>query len=114
MAGKYPGKMLVALRLAVLLKRSGKARVRVSERTLKILSQRRILRDAFMIEVRDGLDDLGVVIVRIERGGFALIETSSLEGATPALVKNLMKGYRDLSPSELWEELDLPDDTGDE
>lgn len=110
----YPSIDTVALRLAVLLKRSEKTRARVSEKTLRILSGRSILRDSFVIDVRNALEDLSVVSVRLDRGGFALIATSALEGAPPALVKKLMSEFKDLSDEQLWNELGLPDNEVDE
>jgi len=114
MPSKYAPIETVALRLAVLLKRSEKTRARVSEKTFRILSGRTTLRDSFVVSVRNALEDLGVVSVRLDRGGFALIATSALEGATPALVKNLMPEYKKLSDDKLWSELDLPDSEADE
>jgi hypothetical protein len=114
MQSKYPSIDTVALRLAVLLKRSDKTRARVSEKTLRILSGRSTLRDAFVIDVRNALEDLSVVSVRLDRGGFALIAASALEGAPPALVKNLMPDFRKLPDDKLWNELDLPDNEVDE
>ncbi|WP_186116280.1 hypothetical protein [Burkholderia gladioli] len=111
---KYPSIETVALRLAVLLKRTTKTRARVSEKTLRILSGRTTLRDSFVISVRNALEDFGVVSVRLDRGGFALISTSALEGAPPALVKNLMPDFKKLSDDKLWNELDLPDGEVDE
>ncbi|WP_404991844.1 hypothetical protein [Cupriavidus pauculus] len=114
MQTKYPSIDTVALRLAVLLKRSDKTRARVSEKTLRILSGRSTLRDSFVIGVRNALEDLSVVSVRLDRGGFALIATSALEGAPPALVKNLMPDFKKLPDDKLWSELDLPDNEVDE
>jgi hypothetical protein len=114
MKPKYPSIETVALRLAVLLKRTEKTRARVSEKTLRILSGRTTLRDSFVVSIRNVLEDLGVVSVRLDRGGFALIATSALEGAPPALAKNLMPDFKKLSDDKLWSELDLPDSEVDE
>jgi hypothetical protein len=114
MQAKYSSVDTVALRLAVLLKRSEKTRARVSEKTLRILSGRSTLRDSFVVGVRNALEELSVVSVRLDRGGFALIATSALEGAPTALVKNLMPDFRKLSDDNLWNELDLPGNEVDE
>lgn len=109
MRAKYPTPETVALRLAVLLKRSEKTRARVSEKTLRILAGRSTLRDSLVGSVRDALEDLGVVSVRLERGGYALVASSALEGAPIALAKKLMPEFKKLSDDDLWGELDLPD-----
>lgn len=110
----YPTFRTVALRIAVLLKRSGKQRARISDKTLRILSQRGTLREALVSGVRAHLEDLGIVAIRLDRGGFALIHASALDGAPSALVKHLMPEYRKLDDEQLWNELGLPDDEQDE
>lgn len=114
MQTKYPPVGTVALRLAILLKRSEKTRARVSEKTLRILSGRSTLRESFVVDIRNALEELSIVSVRLDRGGFALIATSALEGAPTALVKNLMPDFKKLSDDMLWNELDLPDNEVDE
>jgi hypothetical protein len=114
MSKGYPSTETVALRLAVMLKRLNKARARVSEKTFRIVSGRKTFREAFIVGVRDAAEDVGVLFVRLDRGGFALIAISSLEGAPPAQVKNLMPDFKKLSDDALWEELDLPGDETDE
>lgn len=74
-----------ALLLALLLLRSDKPRARVSELTVKKLSNRSILRDAFLGYLKSELEEFNVVMARLKRGGFALVDISSLEGA-PAIV----------------------------
>ncbi|WP_124837501.1 hypothetical protein [Burkholderia glumae] len=104
----------VALLLAVLLKRSGKTRVRVSEKTYRLISDRTVLRDAFLVDVRRELEDLGVLCVRLERGGFALIAISALEGAPSATARNLLPNRRALSDDDLWDELGMSGDDQEE
>ncbi|MBV7556107.1 hypothetical protein KW841_27530 [Pseudomonas sp. PDM28] len=114
MNSKYPTSETVALRLAVLLKRSGKTRARISEKTLRILAGRSTLRESLIVSVRDALEDLGIVSVRLDRGGYALVASSALEGAPSALAKNLMPEFRKLADDDLWNELDLSDGEIDE
>lgn len=107
-----PDARLTALRLAVLLKRSGKSRARISDKTFRLAGERTTLRDAFVIDVRHALEDLGILVLRISRGGFALITADALEGAPAILIKHLMTDMRKLKEDDLWKELDLekPDD----
>lgn len=70
-----------ALLVATLLNRAKKKRARISEKTIRFLSQRKTLRDAFKQELRDELDDLGIHLVQLNRGGFTAIAISALEGA---------------------------------
>lgn len=102
---------MTALRLAVMLKRSGKARARISEKTLRIVSRRTFLRDAFVVELRGILEELGIVLVRIPRGGFVLITIASLEGAPPITARAHPEVRRmDQRDLEIELALDDPDD----
>lgn len=79
-----------AILLAVLLKRAESKRARVSEKTIRVLSKRKTLRVAFISELISALDDLGVHMVELHRGGFGLIPISALDGAPAILAKNYM------------------------
>lgn len=104
----------IALLLAVLLKRSGKTRGRLSEKTLRLLSGRTTLRERLIENVQGALDDLGVMMVRLERGGFALVAYSALEGAPPLTASQLLKDRKGLSDEDLWEELEITSDESEE
>src|ERR1700722_17204965 len=79
-----------AILLALLLKRAEAKRARVSEKTIRVLSKRRTLRVAFLTELVAALDDLGVHMVELERGGVGLIPISALDGAPAILAKNYL------------------------
>lgn len=79
-----------AILLAVLFRRSGLARVRVSETTIRLLSDRRLLKSSFIADVNDRLADYGIYLIELDTGGYALISAKSLEGAKTATVKRLM------------------------
>lgn len=70
----------VAILLAVMLKRSGINRVRVSKKSVAELRCGRI-RPVFFVELQNECADLGVTLVELTTGGYAMIVTSSLNGA---------------------------------
>lgn len=111
-----PSEETVALRLAVLLHRSGKARGRVSDSTYRILSERQTLRESFMTRVAQWLEEFGIIIVRISRGGHALIAISALEGAPPISVKEHFPAAqrKNLTNDDLYSELGLNQEDEDE
>jgi hypothetical protein len=74
-----------------MLHRSGKARGRVSEKTLKLVARRTNLRGAFEKEVKDWLDYYAVWLLPLDRGGWALVAKSALEGAPPITAMNFIK-----------------------
>lgn len=79
-----------SLLLALLVKRSEKPRTRVSELTVKKLSGRALLRESFLGYLKYELEEVDIVISRLKRGGFALVDVSSLEGAPAITAKNLL------------------------
>lgn len=77
-----------AILLALLFKRASLKRARISERTIRVLSKRRSLRAVFLQGLRGALDDFGIHMIELERGGFGLIPVSALDGAQAILAKN--------------------------
>ena len=111
-----------ALLVAALLKRSGQRRARVSESTIRLLSKRRTLRDAFKDRLRAELDDIGIHLVQLERGGFGIIPIDALDGA-PAItakkyladeLKKLKRGDDDAFFRQLRREIDEDADEGED
>jgi hypothetical protein len=77
-----------AVLLALLFKRANVKRARISEKTIRILSKRRSLRVVFLQALRGSLDDFGLHMIELERGGFGLLPVSALDGAQAILAKN--------------------------
>jgi hypothetical protein len=77
-----------AILLALLFKRASLRRARISERTIRVLSKRRSLRAVFLQGLRGALDDFGIHMIELERGGFGLIPVSALDGAQAILAKS--------------------------
>ncbi|EPH2244957.1 hypothetical protein L3216_000939, partial [Acinetobacter baumannii] len=80
----------VAYLLALMLKRSNKTKGRISEKTLRIISGRQRLRGAFHISLYENLASLGLEIIELDRGGFALFYRSILEGVPVLRAKDLI------------------------
>jgi hypothetical protein len=116
----YPSSKQVALLIAVMLKRSGKTRARVSEKTVKTLAGRTTLRDAFTTQLRAWIEDFGVMLVRLDRGGFALVTIAALEGAPTVLARDYVRVERQalisgkLQESELLMELGIAGEEGED
>lgn len=70
-----------ALLLALLLSRSGQKRARISDKTMRKLSKRKKLRSVFIREVTEKFADLGGILIELNRGGYGVIMSSTLEGA---------------------------------
>ncbi len=80
-----------ALLIALLLQRSEQKHARISLPTLRRLSKRRHIRMAFLSMVEDHLDDLGVILFELERGGYGLIPSRALEGAQIITAKQYLQ-----------------------
>jgi hypothetical protein len=109
-----------AILIALLFKRSEKTRARISTVTVKNLSKRKHLRTAFTEQLIDELDDLGIVLIELERGGFGLLSSTALNGA-PAITakKYLREDLRKLRKKEvdfddILSELDPEPDAGED
>ena len=111
-----------AILVALLLKRSGQKRARLSESTIRVLSKRKTLRDAFKERLRSELDDIGIHLVQLERGGFGIIPINALDGA-PAItarkylgddLKKLKKSDGDAFFGKLRREVEEDADEADE
>jgi hypothetical protein len=111
-----------AVLVAALLKRSEQRRARISESTIRVLSRRRTLRDAFKESLRAELDDMGIHLVQLERGGFGIIPINALDGAPaitakkylPDELKKLKKGADEAFFGKLRNEVNEDGEEGDE
>ncbi|MCB2385576.1 hypothetical protein [Thalassolituus alkanivorans] len=91
-----------AVLVALALKRFERTRVRLSGIRLKKISGRKQLRSVFVQAVIEELNDMGVLMIELENGGFGLTYASVLEGA-PALpvARAIGSELRDLRSGEL-------------
>jgi len=96
-----------AVLLSLLLRRSGQKRARVSLETIRHLAKRKQLRHVFIDLLDEQLDELGVVLIEITRGGYGLLLASTLDGAPSitakkylaedlALLKTKATGFEDI------------------
>ncbi len=99
----------VAYLLALMLKRSNKTKGRMSKKTLKIVSGRKNLQAAFHINLYENLYDLGLEMVELDRGGYALFYRSILEGVPVLKARDLIprEERKSLSLEDIVKELDV-------
>lgn len=71
--------LLIAMCRRVGGKRGAGSRWRITDTTLRRLSFRTKLREAFIDELEDELAQLGYCLLRLPTGGFGLIEASTFE-----------------------------------
>lgn len=109
-----------AFLIALVFHRAKVKRARVSEKTFRRLAGRTKLRRVFIRRVIEELDDLGLILVEIERG-WGLMPLSLLDGA-PAVTAakympdeiQLMKQGRDLDFEKIAKEIGVPSEPGED
>jgi hypothetical protein len=79
-----------ALVLYIILDRSAQNRARVSAKTIKKLGARKHLRRAFVAELADALAEYSWTLSEIDSGGYAAIQTKTLEAAKPVTATRLL------------------------
>jgi hypothetical protein len=79
-----------AILLALLFKRSGQKRARLSERTIKVAGDRLRLRGAYFDAVQEYLGKLGLVLIELPKGGFCVWPETTLAGAPTVTFKRTM------------------------
>lgn len=98
-----------ALRLALVLQRSGKQKGRVSESTLKLISERQRLRVGFLSQLQIYLNDLSIDFIQLDRGGFAIFNMSIFDGIPSLTAKKYLpkEERKTLSIEAIREELTI-------
>ena len=96
-----------ALILAAYLKAFGKPRLRISGETFRKISGRSTVKSALISHVRDWLEDYGVTIFELSRGGYALVAVSALEGAPTARLNDMLPNWKRLSVDDLSVQLGI-------
>jgi hypothetical protein len=76
--------------LAIVLKRSGQTRARVSGSTIKLLGGRQNLRSAFVLEVSDALADYDWILFELNAGGYGAVQARALEAAKSVTAKRFL------------------------
>ena len=69
--------------LAVMLKRSKQTRARISVVAVRVVSNRKVIRAAFIASLSQAMEDFGWIFFELDSGGFGAIQTKTLEAAKP-------------------------------
>lgn len=85
----------------------GKARMRISRRTLKLIGHRKRLKEGFEREIREWLEEFGLVLVELDEGkGYCIVKMTALSGVAPYSFKRFRADTPQLNledEDELWE-----------
>ena len=87
----YPTAAETAATIALILKRSGQSRARLSGQTVRKVAQRTTLRSAFVVELTDALaSSYDWLLVELSTGGFGAVQAKALEAAKPVTGKKYL------------------------
>lgn len=87
----YPTAEETAATLALMLKRSGQTRARLSGLTVRKAAGRSTLRSAFVVELIDALaNGYDWLLVELSSGGFGAVQAKALEAAKPVTGKKYL------------------------
>lgn len=87
----YPTAEETAATLALILKRSGQTRARLSGQTIRKVARRSTLRSAFVVELIDALaSGYDWLLVELASGGFGAVQAKALEAAKPVTGKKYL------------------------
>ena len=86
----------------------GKTRMRISKRTLKLIGRRKRLQEGFERNVREWLEEFGLVLIELDEGkGYCVVKMTALSGVAPFSFKKFRsrtEGDLDLDDEDtLWE-----------
>src|ERR1700722_11011016 len=81
--GMYRTATDTATVLAVMLKRSKQTRARISVVAVRVVSNRKVIRAAFIASLSREMEDFGWIFFELDSGGFGAIQTKALEAAKP-------------------------------
>lgn len=94
---------LLALRIAYLVKESGKNRLTMSEAKLKTLARREVLPIPYLADLKQRLEELGYFLGTLE-GGYCLIAIDSLKGSPSIPLDDRRLALLDAMPRNKLEE----------
>jgi len=94
----------IAYLLMVALKRSGKARYRLSQKTLQTISGRDVIRSTLVASIAEWMEG-EAVLLPLNRGGYVMVSQESLEGIAPLRFTETVPEWKDLKIEALRAEV---------
>ncbi|WP_156367682.1 hypothetical protein [Brevundimonas sp. Leaf363] len=95
----------IAYLLMLMLKKSAKARFRLSRKSLQLISGRDVIKSALIRNISEWMEDVAVILP-LNRGGYVVISQESLEGVAPLKIGDIVSEWRTLEISDLRSQLD--------
>ncbi|OHD07572.1 hypothetical protein [Sphingopyxis sp. RIFCSPHIGHO2_12_FULL_65_19] len=103
----------IAYLLMLMLKESGKARFRLSRKSLQIISGRDVIKTALIRNIAEWMEGVAVILP-LNRGGYVVISQESLEGIAPMKIAEAVPNWREISIDDLRTQIDSAGEDDDE
>ena len=99
----------IASLLLLLQKRSGKARIRISQKSIQEISGRLTIKSALIEHINEWIDH-EAILIKLNRGGYTMISQSTLEGVHPLKIGDIIPDWKKLTIEEIDNELECESD----
>jgi hypothetical protein len=99
----------IAYLLMLMLKDGGKARFRLSRKSLQVISGRDVIKAALIRNIADWMEGVAVILP-LNRGGYVVISQESLEGIAPAKISDVVADWKTLDMDALRTRVDPVND----
>ena len=103
----------IAYLLMLMLKESGKARFRLSHKSLQAISGRSVIKSALIRNIAGWMEDVAVILP-LNRGGYAVISQESLEGIAPMKIADAIPDWKAITIENLRARVDVAADDEDD
>lgn len=95
----------VAMLLLLMRKRSGKARIRLSQKSIQEISGRSTIRAALIDHINQWLEP-EATLIKLNGGGYTLVAQSALEGVPPLKIGDIVPNWKSLKVNDIENELE--------
>ncbi|MBV1834597.1 hypothetical protein [Novacetimonas pomaceti] len=103
----------IAYLLIYMLQASGKARFRLSRKSLQSISGRSVIKSALIKNIGDWMEGVAVILP-LNRGGYVVISQESLEGIAPLKIADVIPNWRKIEIEFLRAQVDAAEDEDEE
>ncbi len=103
----------IAYLLIYMLQVSGKARYRLSRKSLQSISGRSVIKSALIKNIGEWMEGVAVILP-LNRGGYVVISQESLEGIAPLKIGDVIPNWRKIDIEFLKAQVDVAADEDDE
>lgn len=103
----------IAYLLIYMLQASGKARFRLSRKSLQSISGRSVIKSALIKNIGDWMEGVAVILP-LNRGGYVVISQESLEGIAPLKIADVIPNWRKIDIEFLRAQVDAAEDEDEE